>query len=864
MYGPFGKGTTSQFHLILVVVVLGVLSVGEVLADPDNTSGNGTVLVTFENGTVSAEWAVDFTASPVEGYPPLCVGFTVQGPLGEYFWDFGDGTTSTSRNPVHCYQRQGFFWVTLKYFVGQIHGEEVKKNFITVKDPTTFVDFKGEPSAGIAPLTVQYSIIGEPTNIVWDFDDGQQSTEWNPRHQYTEPMNYSPVLTYCLNGACDKISKYNYIEVYQPEDVNFTAERLEGNAPLSTKFIVNGSAETFTWDFGDGTTSYERDPGHFYTNPGIYSVTLTYTVDGATYTISKDDYIKVNSKYAPVINASPRTGMAPLCVDFDMEHQPQSWIWMFGDNTTSTDFHAVHCYGVNGSYQVGIQYCYNGLCEKVEKPDFINVSAPQIFVEKGDDDATVKFWTDMTEGINYFWDFGDLTSSDRAAPVHQYDSSGRYNVSVSIQGTCGCFAKAYTFVIVNPKKALDFSATPLQGCAPHCVQFSELSSEIPKSRVWDFGDGETSEEKNPFHCYQFPGIYPVSLKNVYPDHDEDVVKPDLITVNSVPIPTFSTFPSSGYAPLKIVFTDTTRSLDVRRYWDFGDGISGTSDRIEHTYTDPGIYNVSLQVWGNGDCMSEVVQQVHVLKPDEVTYDLEGQPRRGIAPICTQFKVLGNPPQWEVDFGDSQISTEKGPFHCYESAGIYSPKLHACNYDGCEDIEKSNYIVAAPDYYQNITLLKGWNLISTPLTLEPLHDTVSVFSGVDTAGHSLFSWNGASGQWKRMNKDFPLDPLTGIWIYSAEKTEVPLDITKTNPEGNLTRPLAQGWNLISFPGVETMPVDVVFPRDLSWEFLLGFDAKEQKYAKTIEKGVSSLNQMIDPRAAYWIYMKDPGMFLIPAL
>jgi PKD repeat protein len=849
------------FSLVILTILFSVLPA---LAEENNSTVNRTALVSYENGTVSAEWTVDYTASPVEGFPPLCVTFTVQGPLGEYYWDFGDGTTSTSRNPVHCYEKQGSYWVTLKYFVGEIHGEVQKENFITVKDPMTFVDYKGDPSSGAAPLTVQFSVIGQPTNVVWDFDDGEISTEMNPRHQYTKEGFYTPVLKYCLDGACEKTSKFNYIEVSPAAEVNFTAERQEGTAPLATKFVVNGSADTFTWDFGDGTISYEQDPGHFYKDPGLYTVSLTYSVDGASYTVTKKDYIRVSSRYTPDINASPRTGIAPLCVEFDMKNQPLSWVWQFGDNTTSPDINPVHCYGMNGTYSPELQYCYNDLCDVVNKTDFITVDPPRILTEKGADEATVKFGTDSRDGIKYYWDFGDQMQSDKAMPVHVYEEPGTYNVSVSIQATCGCYATAFSRVTVSPKKPLDFSATPVTGCAPHCVQFTESSPEIPKSREWDFGDTEKSEEKNPFHCYQYPGVYTVTLKNVYPGSESNVTRSDLITVYSVPVSTFSFFPNSGYAPLSVVFTDTTRSLEERRYWTFGDGGSGTSDRMEHTFTDPGVYNVSLKVWSKGDCMNEVVQQVRVLKPDEVKYDLEGVPRRGIAPLCTQYKVLGNPPQWEVDLGDGEKSTEKGPFHCYQTAGIYTPKLHACNYDGCEDVVKPEYVVAIPDYYQNLTLYEGWNLVSVPVTLEPMKDSAGIFTGVDTAGHSLFSWNGAAGGWIRMTRDSPLDPLIGVWIYSAAKTDVQLPISQTGPEGNLSRPLARGWNLISFPGISPVPAESVFTRDLGWSYLIGFDGVTQKYWDPIQKGSQGAGQMIDPRAAYWIYMEEPGSLLVPAL
>lgn len=836
-----------------------------VMGESISSTNNTTILGAYENGSVSAEWTipVDFTASPVEGYPPLCVKFTVEGPLGEYYWDFGDGSTSMSRNPVHCYERQGSYWVKMKYFVGQIKGEVSKENFITVKDPVTFVDWRGEPSNGTAPLTVQFSITGKPTNIIWDFDDGTESTEFNPVHQYTQSGNYTPVLTYCLNGACEKQSKYNYIEVNMGDEVNFTADRLDGNAPLSTKFIVSGPAETWSWDFGDGKTSYEEDPGHIYSEPGIYTVTLTYSIDGATYTLTKSNYIQARSRFIPDFNGSPQIGIAPLCVDFDMTNRPQTWLWSFGDNMTSPDDHAGHCYGVEGTYDVGLQYCYNDLCDVVTKEDFITVQKPKIITTQGDDNATIKFSTDAGEGLNYIWNFGDMTSSDLAAPIHRYDDVGKYNVTLSVLGTCGCTTKTNTTISIDPKKPLDFSATPVQGCAPHCVQFSEASPAIPTTREWDFGDSEKSEEKNPFHCYQFPGVYTVTLKNEYPDDEQNITKENLISVYAVPKPLAAVNPPSGYAPLTVTVTDNTAGYESKRFWDFGDGTVGSAARMEHEYVEDGVYNMSLTVWGEGDCHSTMYQDIHVMKPEVVRYDLSGLPRRGTAPVCTSFQVKGSPYQWNIDFGDGQSSSELNPFHCFETPGIYSPALHACDAEGCEDIKKPGYVVVIPDYYQNLSLLEGWNLVSVPVSLEPGQDTVSIFSGVDTDRHSLLSWDSAAGRWMRLDKDSPLTPLTSLWIYSSHPVDIPLPVATTAPEGNFSRPLAQGWNLVSFPGVAATPAYAAIPGDLDWSYIIGFDATTQKNTDPIERGSGS-EQMLDPRAGYWLYMSDPGMYITPAI
>ena len=95
------------------------------------------------------------------------------------------------------------------------------------------------------------------------------------------------------------------------------------------------------------------------------------------------------------------------------------------------------------------------------------------------------------------------------------------------------------------------------------MQFNEKSPEIPLSRLWEFGDGETSEEKNPFHCFRFPGSYTISLADTFPDGTEKEVKENYITAHAVPKPSFTMFPPHGDAPLMVKFTDTTIDYSER-------------------------------------------------------------------------------------------------------------------------------------------------------------------------------------------------------------------------------------------------------------------------------------------------------------
>ena len=130
-------------------------------------------------------------------------------------------------------------------------------------------------------------------------------------------------------------------------------------------------------------------------------------------------------------------------------------------------------------------------------------------------------------------------------------------------------------------------------------------------------------------------------------------------------------------------------------------------------------------------------------------------------------------------------------------------------DGCEDIKKPAYIVAVSPYYLNITLFQGWNLVSVPVTPEPGSDTMDILSMVDTAGHSIFSWNSSSGSWTRLARTDKISPLSAFFVYSPDMVQVPVRISGQGPLYNLSRELDAGWNLVSFADVMMVSADEAF-------------------------------------------------------
>lgn len=115
--------------------------------------------------------------------------------------------------------------------------------------------------------------------------------------------------------------------------------------------------------------------------------------------------------------------------------------------------------------------------------------------------------------MNYAWDFGDGTTSDRQNPTHTYKNDGEYTVSLTVTNQYGSDTKTVNgFIAVGNPPVADFSATPRDGTIPLTVAFTDTSANVPTAWHWDFGDGATSEEQNPSHTYTRAETFMVRLK----------------------------------------------------------------------------------------------------------------------------------------------------------------------------------------------------------------------------------------------------------------------------------------------------------------------------------------------------------------
>ena len=251
------------------------------------------VLLLFSTRS-EAQITANFGATPLSGCSPFVVQFSDSSTGGavSWFWDLGNGTTSTLQNPSKTYTVSGTNAVTLT--VTDAAGNtntKTRSGFITVI-PKPEVNFSSPDTLpGCAPKLVSFTpqvtngIPGALT-YTWDFGDGVLSTSANPTHTYTAVGNFDITLSVTNAQGCNRtLTKTAYIKTGAKPQSGFS---FSGNnacsMPITVSFgntTVGNSLTSFQWNFGNGQTSTATNPTATYSTAGTYAVRLISTAPGS-------------------------------------------------------------------------------------------------------------------------------------------------------------------------------------------------------------------------------------------------------------------------------------------------------------------------------------------------------------------------------------------------------------------------------------------------------------------------------------------------------------------------------------------------------------------------------------------------------
>ncbi|MGZ8541963.1 MAG: PKD domain-containing protein, partial [Chitinophagaceae bacterium] len=477
------------------------------------------------------QMTANFSMDKSGGCSPLPVSFSNQtfgaSANAVYRWDFGNGNTSALANPGAIYTDEKTYTVTLTVTDGAQTSSKTA-TIVVYKKPT--VDFSVAapkvciPAAGgfIANATAGD---GNINAYNWDFGDGQTDQGYGNtiNHYYNYEQKPTVNLTVTNSYGCySTVTKSGMIEILGRIEPKFSTNKdllcsLNESLQLTNSSTGPGTL-LYKWDFGDGTTSNQKNPVHQFTKKGVYPVALTVSnTDGCTATSYP---VPVNAAYFNTDFTS-----RPLCRELNFTGTsylyPNNSFWQFGDgNSINSYTSASHIYNTAGTYNVTLINTY-GVCKDtvsrtVKVEDLVDfnslIEAPALLCKQGN--YLFKSKSNVAPG-NSNWEFGDGNSGNWWSEVnHMYANAGTYTIKLT--NTFGTCKETVTKqVVVNELPDLKGFVADYGGIcgAPVNVKFKDTTAGAVKWqwRMDYYSNNVFSTQQNSSYNFTSDGYYWVDL-----------------------------------------------------------------------------------------------------------------------------------------------------------------------------------------------------------------------------------------------------------------------------------------------------------------------------------------------------------------
>ncbi len=748
------------------------------------------------SNTVQQEIEVYATPNVGINFHNFCVGeiavFTdistvINDTIIDWLWDFGDGASSTDQHPTHTYISSGTFDVIL--WASTDHCSNSDTITLTI-EPIPDINILPSFTQGCNLLTVDF--INNTTGAVtyhWDFGDGSTSIEISPSHTFintglSDIIYPVELIAYSSTGCIDTL--IIDITIHPTPQSAFISDAVPGCSPLDVNFLnYSNGANSYLWDFGDGTFSTDTNPSNTYVNDTsyiiYYQVILTAT---SQYGCVDSSVIYITVFPNPDIDFTidPDSSCHPDIVELSASPGAFSYQWIYGDGMSETvGSTAWHIYtntsGSDSIYTVQLITTTYFSCIDTTEHTIVVHPIPtadfDISIISGCTVLDVILSNHSGGATNYYWNFGDGDSIISNLPLinHTFVNDSTYPISYNItliaENDYGCTDVATNVVNVYPATFADFSVSDTTGCSPFNIDFTNLSIG-GDSYLWDFGDGTFSTNTNPLHTFVNTGavdsIFTVMLISTSSYLCKDTTYFS-ITVHPKPEALFGLNNSSGCSPFNSIITNN--SIGATAYfWDFGDGdtLISLDTSIVHTYSNlmglPVSYELYLIAENIYGCVDTVMQTITVYPEITSNFTVD---TIGCSPLDADFvnqSLGGASYQWY--FGDGNSSTLTSPSHTYVNI-TDSIQIHTASL-----ITYSSYLCTDTSYI-DVTVFPA------PQAIFSINEIVSCspFDAIinnASVGATIYNWDFGDGNTSNIS-----DTIINYYFENVTNNTVTFDI-----------------------------------------------------------------------------------------
>ncbi|MBS1510073.1 MAG: PKD domain-containing protein [Bacteroidetes bacterium] len=619
--------------------------------------------------TCNADFNFSISAFTVQ-FTPVMVGDSIN---TVHYWNFGDGGVLSAVAPLHTYSASGSY--NVKHYMvrhnanGTITCTDSVTKVVTIP-PTTACNLQAYFTYNADSLnwnTIHFfnqSLPNAPgDSIRWNFGDGSAPINGlvgslsTPTHVYANAgvynvcirvkKNVNATATPCISEICKTV-------IVAPACIlsaNFSWTNV-ASSPLTLAFqnlsVPLTPGDSIRWTFGDGSVSYDINPTHTFTQPGIYTVCLrvkkNITVAGVPPCVSEIcKTVTVSNPCNLVANFTSQPDSShPLRIKFTNTSTPVSATdsvrWTFGDGTSVS--------GVQGD------------------PNIAN-------------------------------------------PTHDYAMGGLYTVCIRVKkndnatGTAPCVREFCKTVFVQTPCNFTVSFTIHRDSVNHNLVYftnTTLVSTATATAIWHFGDGTSATTWNAAHVYTQPGSYRVCLTvmlnnatNCVREYcDSVIILPPPPTCEQLSQFTFVKAPNDNQ---KFTFTPNFIETTTLYTWTFGDG-TGSHDPIAvHRYAQPGLYTACLTAWRSATCATTTCKEVRVLPQVNcdsihVSYVYQRDP---VIPNKVYFYANANATILDQTWTITKLAPattppvilhQNNPVYVFQDTGYYNVCLKAITSGGC--------------------------------------------------------------------------------------------------------------------------------------------------------------------------------------
>ncbi len=637
------------------------------------------------------------------------------GSIVQWNWSFGNGDTSSTQNPNYAFPTGGNYLVSLIVTTNNLCSSSFSTNQIINSSPianySSINTCIGQQTDFLNQTLANGSAI---TNYDWNFGDGFTDTSSSPSHTFPNVLaNYQvELIVSATNGCNDTISQNIRISNIPTASFSTPAFPCQSNQvhfdDLST--VSGDTVNGWLWDFGDGSIDSIASPNHIYTTPGTYTVSLNvFSPTSCPSTQSQQTITVIESPIALFSYSSTCLGTTTSFINMSTPASGNiisSYSWHFTQTDSSNFQNPFFNFNGLGSYVVSLvatspEGCIGQAQMNIDvHPQPIVSFTTNLACSRQALQFINQTSIDSLSTVSqYLWNFGDFSNpatntSSLSDPIHTYDTTSFYNASLIAITNYGCSDTLVKSIRVNQSAPVNFTYSPT--CLGNLMEFFNPGSSLDSLYNWNFGDGQTNQLREPAHYYAIARNYQVVL-SVTTSQGCVSSASKQVSVSPIPVANFSTPEGCKNAPYSLTELSTVSTGSIVSYqWNITEGnIILFGNNPSYTFSDTGLYHVSLQVTSDIGCKKTISKtfNIHSLPTSNFSFD----PQFGNPPLDVQFTDQSSQASsYNWNFGiDSTISSLQNPHYLYTDTGLFTITHVISSIYGCKDTARKNIYVIKP-------------------------------------------------------------------------------------------------------------------------------------------------------------------------